>query len=69
MSIPHFDRTGKRKYKGRSPFQALASQESPTQKPGGTNTSYLATVRKFVKDEGDQMDGYNAWAATVPPGT
>ncbi len=60
MSIPHLTDLAK-KYKDKVTFSGISVSESPSQKPGGTDTSYMSTVRQFVKDEGDAMN-YNVGA-------
>lgn len=57
VSIPHLSDLA-RKYAGKVTFAGVSVSEAPTQKPGGTDTSYVATVRKFVAAEGSEM-AYN----------
>src|ERR1022692_4863203 len=51
-SIPHLTELAK-KYAGKVTFSGISVSESPSQKPGGSDVAYMATVRKFVESEGN----------------
>jgi len=65
-SIPHLTELAK-KYSGKVTFSGISVWETPTQKPGNSDVSYMPAVREFVKSEGADMD-YNV-GADGPTGT